>query len=109
MGIKNTQLEKKLKKFKIAIQKKYEIKQMILFGSQARGDTRTDSDVDLILVSPIFSNKNNQDESRLYQEWHIRHKLRIPVDFLCYSQKEFDKLKNRISIVSQAIKEGIEI
>ncbi len=88
---------------------KYEIKQMILFGSQARGDTRIDSDVDLILVSPIFSNKNNQYESRLYQEWHIRYKLGIPVDFLCYSPKEFDKLKNRISIVSQAIKEGIEI
>jgi hypothetical protein len=32
-----------------------------------------------------------------------------PVDFLCYTPEEFRKLSKQISLVKQAIKEGIEI
>jgi len=34
---------------------------------------------------------------------------RYPVDFLCYTPEEFEKLRKRISIVSVALKTGIEI
>jgi len=37
------------------------------------------------------------------------YKINYPVDFICYTEEEFNKLKNKISIVSVAIKEGIEI
>jgi hypothetical protein len=35
--------------------------------------------------------------------------LNYPVDFLCYTPEEFNKLKKEVSIVSEALKEGIEI
>ena len=41
----------------------------------------------------------------LYDYWTYKY----PVDFLCYTPEEFDKLKGRVGIVSQAVKEGIEI
>jgi hypothetical protein len=31
------------------------------------------------------------------------------VDFICYTPEEFEKLKKEVSIVSEALKEGIEI
>jgi len=31
------------------------------------------------------------------------------VDFICYTVDEFNKLKKKISLVSTALKEGIEI
>jgi hypothetical protein len=35
--------------------------------------------------------------------------LNYPVDFLCYTPEEFNKLKKEVSIVSEALKEGVEI
>ena len=95
-----------LKKFKNNLEEKYGIKKIIFFGSYAMGKERKDSDIDLIIVT-------NQDKKKiwykLYHEWHMVHKINYPVDFICYTEEEFNKLKNKISIVSIAIKEGIEI
>jgi len=41
----------------------------------------------------------------MYDYWE----LDLPVDFLCYTPKEFDKLKNKITIVKEAVENGIEI
>jgi len=40
----------------------------------------------------------------MYDYWN----LDLPVDFLCYTPKEFNKLKKQISIVKEAIENGIE-
>ena len=110
MGRTPTQIIKMLQRFKYRIEKKYDVKKMLLFGSQARGEAKEGSDVDLIIVSPQFKGKKALPATvNLYKEWHIRERAGLPVDFLCYSPDEFKKLKNTISIVSQAIKEGVEI
>ena len=99
------ELIKRLKKFKKKIEKKYNISSMMLFGSRAEGNVKRDSDVDLILVGE-FKGKNNLHRSPpLYLEWN----LRLPVDFLCYTPEEFERLKNRVSIVREAVENGIEI
>jgi hypothetical protein len=41
----------------------------------------------------------------LYLEWTMDY----PVDFLCYTPEEFEEKRKEISIVRQAIKEGIII
>jgi hypothetical protein len=33
----------------------------------------------------------------------------LSADFICYTPEEFEKLKKEVSIVSEALKEGIEI
>src|SRR3989338_5829633 len=42
-------------------------------------------------------------------EWHVKHKIGYPVDFICYTPDEFNRLKHEVSIVSEALREGIEI
>ena len=79
---------------------------MILFGSLARGDATADSDADIIVVSKKFHGKSSLRRSPpLYLAWDLDYS----VDFICYTPQEFEKLKKRVSIVSEAIKEGIEV
>ena len=96
---------KKLGAFNKGLDKKYKVSKMILFGSRVGDEFREDSDVDLIVVGE-FSGKGNLERAPpLYLEW----KLDLPVDFLCYTLEEFDELKNRVSIVREAVREGVEI
>ncbi len=97
---------KELKKFKDKISQKYNPEKIIFFGSRASGKPHRDSDIDLIVVSKSFKDlsvlKRCPD---LYLEWNLDY----PVDFLCYTPEEFNKLKNQVTIVSEAIKNGVEI
>ncbi len=98
-------LIKELEDFKKRIEEKYGVNTIILFGSRATGKYQEDSDVDLIIVGQ-FSGRNSLTRSPLlYDYWD----LDLPVDFLCYTPEEFEKLKNKVSIVREALSEGIII
>ena len=97
---------KKLKEFKKKVNKDLHIKKMFLFGSRARGDTPKWSDIDLVIVSDKFKNlKFRKRATKMYDYWDLEY----PVDFLCYTPEEFNKLKKQITIIKEAVKEGIEI
>jgi len=96
----------KLKEFKKSVNKDFPISEMYLFGSMASGKIHKYSDIDLIIVSPKFRKLNFfQRGAKMYDYWN----LRMPVDFLCYSPEEFNKLKKQVTIVREAVDEGIEI
>jgi predicted nucleotidyltransferase len=106
MGSSRDALVKELRRFRKRIARRYGIERMILFGSQARGVARKDSDVDLIVVSPRFRRKNAIDRAYpLHLEWDLGR----PVDFLCYTPEEFRELSRRPSIVREAVREGVPI
>ncbi len=87
-------------KKKIGVEKAY------LYGSYARGEANKHSDVDVILLSKKFEHKTFTERMKgLWLAWT----LDLPVDFLCYTPREFNEQKKQVSIISQAIKEGIEI
>lgn len=99
-------LMRRLKEFK----KANGVDKMILFGSFARGDFRKDSDVDLIVVDKKFSKLGRFERGKgFWISWHEKHKIPHPVDFIFYSPKEFEKLSKEVSIVSEALREGIEV
>ena len=80
---------------------------IILFGSRARGDARTDSDVDLLIVetAPFSPQRSRRKEAaRLY----IALKdLNISKDILLYSRDEFEQWKNSTNhVIGRAIREG---
>ncbi len=102
MDKKKSKLIKKLKEFK----KQNKINKMYLFGSMASGKMHKWSDVDLIVVANRFKGKGLLDRSpNLYMKWDLNY----PVDFLCYTPEEFNKLKKQITIVREAVEHGIEI
>lgn len=95
-----------LKKFKEELSNKVPIEKMILFGSRAYGKPHRWSDFDLIIVSKKFRNLDTLKRSLgFYDYWNYDY----PVDFLCYTPKEFNKLKKQMTIVREAAKNGIEI
>jgi predicted nucleotidyltransferase len=58
---------------------------IILFGSRARGDSREDSDLDLLVVEPEV--KARREEMVRLRD--ILRPLHIPADLLVVSQKTF--------------------
>jgi len=93
-----------LKKFLKNLRKDFSVKEIILFGSRARGNEKKDSDIDIIIVSNNFRNMTFFERgAAMYNYWN----LKMPVDFLCYTEEEFNSLKRKISIVKEALKEGI--
>ncbi|MBC8521870.1 MAG: nucleotidyltransferase domain-containing protein [Methanomicrobia archaeon] len=106
MGEEESKLVKALKGFKEKMCQKYDIKEMILFGSQVSGEADENSDVDLIVVGDEFKYKSPlKRPAALYLDWTMDY----PVDFLCYTPEEFEEKRKEVSIVRQAIKEGVVI
>ncbi|MEK6983958.1 MAG: nucleotidyltransferase domain-containing protein [Nanoarchaeota archaeon] len=96
----------KLKSFKKLVSKDLTISDMYFFGSIATGKPHKYSDIDLVIVSPKFRELNFFKRGALmYNYWNLRY----PVDFLCYTPEEFNKLKKQITIVKEAVENGIEI
>ena len=105
MGKKKS-IKEKLKMFKEEVSRDIPINEMILFGSRAKGKAKKDSDVDLVIVSKKFKNLDFfQRGAKMYDYWNVG----LPVDFLCYTPEEFNKLKKKITIVKEAVENGIVV
>ena len=79
---------------------------VILFGSRARGDWLHESDYDFVIVAERFRGVHfSRRPVDLYQYW----KGRPGVELLCYTPEEFERNRRQISIVREAVREGIEL
>jgi len=96
------EIEKFVKRVKEVIR----VEKVIVFGSRARGDYLEDSDVDLVIVSSDFEGVPFYERmDRLILLWESP----LDLEVLCYTPEEFKMKQEEIGIVSQALKEGIEI
>ncbi|PKK85545.1 MAG: nucleotidyltransferase [Thermoplasmata archaeon HGW-Thermoplasmata-1] len=95
-----------VKEFKKEIEKDLSIDVLIFFGSRTTNHYQDDSDIDLIIVSDKFRGVDFFDRGlNLYDHW----KTGYPVDFICFTPEEFNERKNRFSIVSEALANGIAV
>jgi predicted nucleotidyltransferase len=64
-----------------------------LFGSQMKGSATPDSDIDLILISNSFKNKNLIERSDLTMDAEIKtiRKFKIPLDILKMTSTEYQQ------------------
>ena len=96
----------KLKEFKCRLSKEIPLEKVYLFGSRAKGKPHRWSDFDLLIVSSEFRGKKFRYRPLgFWRYWDLNY----PVDFLCYTPEEFNKLKKQITIVKEAVENGIEI
>jgi len=103
---KGKEIINKLKIFRVGVNREVPIDKLLFFGSYVKGRQHRWSDIDLVVVSPMFTGiKSYKRARRLYDYWDLDY----PVDFLCYTPKEFNKLKKQITIVKEAVEHGIEI
>lgn len=80
-----------------------EIKQIILFGSVARGEDNNDSDIDILIITDFREEikdlvYNKVTDISLYEGEHISAHI--------ISQNHYNKTKN-FSFLSNVIKEGV--
>ena len=107
---KGGEVRKKVERFKSALKKKFDVEKIILFGSAAKGKVSEHSDVDLILISRKYGRRDVfRIVPKLYEVWHEKQKIEYPVDIILLNTREFERLKKQVSIVSEALKEGIVI
>ena len=84
---------------------KYLKPDVILFGSQARGDFTPYSDVDLILIGD-FKEKFMKRASKLL----TYNKSNLNIEICCYTKKEFEKMfSDGNALILDAIYEGLPL
>ena len=82
--------------------------QIRLFGSRARGTSRPDSDVDLLITVPDQWLAGQERLRVLGDLWRQYSSHRLPLDLLLYSEGEVSQRKQyRSAITSLAYQEGI--
>lgn len=95
--------EKEIESITIQIIEKYEPEKIILFGSAARGESGFDSDADFLIIkkeTPFYGADRIRELSRIVNR-------NIPVDFLVYRPKEFEKrVEMGDPFLKSIIKEG---
>lgn len=88
------------------LRSEFDPEDIILFGSQARGEGTEDSDIDVVIVSDKFREVKRPNRHRPFFKilWHDRS-----VDLICLTPEEFERLRDWPGVVGTANKEGIHL
>lgn len=83
------------------------VDRIVVFGSQARGNFQTDSDIDIAIVSKDFEGKDIFEKADMLKglKWFLAERLLLPFDIVPLSLSEL----NGSSLISQFVKEGFEV
>ncbi len=108
--IKNLSFDesKAIEEFKQKITESYQVVELKLFGSKARGDFGKDSDIDLLLVLKRVSERDKDKIYDLVNDVLLKHCIDLSVKI--FSQKEYDYLNNIPSVFMQLVqKEAVSL
>jgi uncharacterized protein len=81
--------------------------QIILFGSRARGEARSGSDVDLLIVESDPFDANRSRRKEMARLWRALSHFPFPKDILLYSRDEVEYWRHSLNnVVARALREG---
>ncbi len=97
----NTKLNNIAVSFKILLEESgITVDNLAVFGSVMNGTDNMESDLDLIVVSDVFENKNIFQRAKMLfkPESEIIKKYNIPMDILSYTKAEYEEslMQNRL-------------
>jgi len=88
MAGKSDKTIKSIKKYILELERnKIPIKKAILFGSYAKGLARPESDIDVALISNVFSGDRFKDRQRIIP---LRRKIDSRIEPLPFTPEDFD-------------------
>ncbi|MBS3908251.1 MAG: nucleotidyltransferase domain-containing protein [Actinobacteria bacterium] len=106
MGQAEVKVDKEVLRFIQNIKSNFNIVRVILFGSRAGNAALKDSDYDFVVVSPDFEGIFFTARTKmLYNYWRLPQAL----EALCYTPAEFNEKAGQITIVREAVREGIDL
>ncbi len=89
------------------IVKEVKPRQIILFGSHARGNAGPESDVDLLIIEDEPFGPGRSRRKEMVKLWRILIPFRFAKDILVYSQDELQRWRHSINhVLSRALREG---
>ena len=99
----SAQIPEKLKKFAVALRKRYRLKAIYLFGSCAKGALHEGSDIDLVIVGDF--------KERFFDRiGNVMDLTDLPIDPLVYTPEEFAlMLKNGNPLMEEVVRHGIAL
>ena len=81
--------------------------QVILFGSQARGDAGPESDVDLVVVEAEPFGPERDRFAEALRLWRALAGFRVAADVLVYSRDEVEYWRDSLNhVLARALREG---
>ena len=94
-----------VKKFKNALESiNIRVDQLILFGSQAEGTAREDSDIDLVVISSSFANKSYWERINILSD--AIYEVLAPIEASAFTPDEW---KSKKSLITDYAKNGVFI
>ena len=94
---------KTIRQFKNALESiNIRVEQLILFGSHAVGTAREDSDIDVVVISPSFSNMGYWERIDILTE--AIYKVFAPIEASAFTPEEW---KTEKSLIEDYAKNGI--
>jgi len=103
---KDKYIYKFMEQYLETIKSAYSPKGLWFFGSRVSGNPKEESDIDMVLVSDKF-----RGTKFIYRMGAFLKRFDFPkhIDALCYTPEEFEKKKNEIGIINEAIEKGERI
>lgn len=96
--------ENKIKDIAERIAAEIKPRRIVLFGSQASGNTGVNSDIDLCIIEDSVANKNEE----FIRVRHLLKDIIMPMDIIILNKDEFEKRKDIWGTVQYEIdKKGI--
>ncbi len=86
--VRSKKLHKKITEFIAKLKSQVKVKRVYLFGSVARDDFNEGSDIDLAIIGDF-------KERFLDRAGRILEMTELPIEPLCYTEEEFDKMKKQ--------------
>ncbi len=96
-----------LQRMVATIVKEVDPEQVILFGSRARGNAATDSDVDLVVIETAPFGEERDRRTEAVRLWRALAGFRVPKDILVYSRDEAEYWRHSLNhVLARALREG---
>lgn len=86
---------------------KYELLDFKVFGSTARNDRRTGSDIDIFVLLPHVARHIEEDLFNIAYDIELKHDCLI--DLIVFGKDELDELLSKTPLYRQVVEEGIAI
>jgi predicted nucleotidyltransferase len=103
----NLETEKLIKEIMEIIVQAMDPKQVILFGSQARGTPRAESDLDFLIVQDHPFGPGHTRRQQMAKLWRLLAHFPVSQDILVYTPGEVQEWRqSKNHVIARAVREG---